>query len=322
VRAYDAGHDGNVYYLVTEYIPGTDLRRLVRAEGPLGMRQAASIIRQSSIALQYAHDKGLIHRDVKPGNILVTPEGEAKVSDLGLAGFLRCQDDPRAKKTVGTPDYVSPELIRAPETVTTASDIYSLGCTLYYAVTGKVPYPGGTTREKARSHLENTPMHPRRFNPNVSEEFVDIIADMMAKDPRERVQLASEVAARLEPWAGELSPIAPPRIGSPWLPPPVPNPANNDLDAMQATDDATMIDDPQRSGSQFGRRRSAESDSTHPVASGSQDTAKPGNLPALPVAEGHPHSAVGPVVVALAIAIPVSMLLGALIAVAFALLLR
>lgn len=305
VRAFDAGRDGNVYFLVTEYVPGTDLRQLVKAKRSLEMSEAASIISQTALGLQYAHDKGLIHRDIKPGNILVTPHGEAKLSDLGLAGFLHSQDDPRSKKTVGTPDYVSPEIIRAPESVTTASDIYSLGCTLYYAVTGKVPFPGGTTRDKARSHLGDTPMHPRRFNPNVSEDFVDVIADTMSKNPENRVQTAAEVAARLEPWAGDMNPITAPAVGSRWLPAPVPG----EPDELQPTHDGLSVEDLPQKGS------------THSVTSASQETVKPGNLPPLPVLEPS-QSRLAPVVIALAIAIPISMLLGALIAVAFALLLR
>ena len=109
------------------------------------MRTAATIIAQAAKGLGHAHEQGLIHRDVKPGNLLVTPEGITKVSDLGLAGWLNDTEiDPRAGKIVGTADYLSPEQILTPRQVTAASDIYALGCTLYYAVTGKVPFPGGT----------------------------------------------------------------------------------------------------------------------------------------------------------------------------------
>lgn len=225
VRAYDAGHDGNVYYLVTEFVRGTDLRRLVRSEGALSLPQAASLIMQAAQGLQNAHEKGLIHRDIKPGNILVTADGRAKVSDLGLAGFLHgVEDDPRSHKIVGTADYISPEQIKSPESVTAAGDIYSLGCTLYYTITGKVPFPGGSTRDKARRHCEETPWHPRRFNPQVNEEFVDIIADMMEKKPENRTQSAGEVVARLEPWAHDATPLpAQQPTRSPWMPPPLPD---------------------------------------------------------------------------------------------------
>ena len=206
VRAYDAGHDGNVYYLVTEYVPGTDLRKYVRERGALNMGEAATIISQAAKGLEHAHNRGLIHRDVKPGNLLVTPEGHTKVSDLGLAGSLNADEDPRAGKIVGTPDYLSPEQIMTPREVTTTSDIYSLGCTLYYAVTGKVPYPGGTTREKAKRHCEDMPINPRHFNPDLTDEFIEIIADMMEKDPKNRIQTAGEVVRRLAKWAGESVP--------------------------------------------------------------------------------------------------------------------
>jgi serine/threonine protein kinase len=129
------------------------------------MQQAANVIVQAARGLEYAHQRGLIHRDVKPGNILVTPAGVAKVSDLGLSGFIdEAEQDPRAGRIVGTADYLSPEQIHSPSEVTSVSDIYSLGCTLYYAISGKVPFPGGTTKDKARRHLEETPWHPRRFN--------------------------------------------------------------------------------------------------------------------------------------------------------------
>ena len=207
VRAYDAGHDGNVYFLVTEYVPGTDLRRYVRQRGPLNMAESATIISQAAKGLDHAHRRGLIHRDVKPGNLLVTPEGHTKVSDLGLAGSLNsAEEDPRAGKVVGTADYLSPEQILTPREVGVGSDIYSLGCTLYYAVTGKVPYPGGTTREKAKRHCEDMPINPRHFNPDLTDEFIEIIADMMEKDPKNRIQSAADVVRRLAKWARDAVP--------------------------------------------------------------------------------------------------------------------
>ncbi|HMO13573.1 MAG TPA: serine/threonine-protein kinase [Pirellulaceae bacterium] len=221
VRAYDAGEDGSVHFLVVEYVPGTDLRRLVRTKGKLSVQQASSIIKQAAEGLAHAHKNGLIHRDVKPGNILVTPEGIAKVSDLGLAGFVNDFEDPRAGKTVGTADYLSPEQIRSPLEVNAPSDVYSLGCTLYYAVTGKVPFPGGTPKSKARRHLEETPWHPRRFNDEVSDEFVDLIGDMMEKDPAMRIQSMLEVAERLAPWACDESPLLDDELArSRWTTPP------------------------------------------------------------------------------------------------------
>lgn len=238
VRAYDAGEDGNVHFLVVEYVPGTDLRRLVRTKGKLSVQQASNIIKQTAEGLAHAHLHGLIHRDIKPGNILVTPDGEAKLSDLGLAGYVNDYEDPRAGKTVGTADYLSPEQIRTPLEVSAVSDIYSLGCTLYYAITGKVPFPGGTPKSKARRHLEETPWHPRRFNEEVSDEFVDLIGDMMEKDPGLRIQNVEEVAERLAPWASDDSPLLEDEVvRSRWATPP---PSQGDQDTDPADELAEM----------------------------------------------------------------------------------
>ena len=255
VQAYDAGEDGSVHFLVVEYVPGTDLRRLVRTNGHLDVQQASNVVKQAAEGLADAHSHNLIHRDIKPGNILVTPDGVAKLSDLGLAGFLHDPDDPRAGKTVGTADYLSPELIRAPNETTRVSDIYSLGCTLYYAITGKVPYPGGTPKSKARRHLEETPWHPRRFNEEVSDEFVDLIGDMMEKDPQQRIQTASEVAERLSAWANAASPILTEEVDrSRWMPAPAnfegqqdTDPAN-DVAAMAMTEIGGLSETSQGSG--------------------------------------------------------------------------
>jgi len=210
VRAYDAGEDGNVHYLVTEYVPGSDLRKMVRSQGRMDMRTAAKVISQVAAGLEHAHQQGLIHRDVKPGNVLVTPGGVAKLSDLGLAGSLRgdAESDPRFGKIVGTADYLSPDHIQAPWAPTPAWDVYSLGCTLYYAVTGKVPFPRGATRDKVRAHCELRPIDPRRLNASLEAEFVEVLGDMMAKHPAQRIPSAAKVIERLRPWTGQQERVA------------------------------------------------------------------------------------------------------------------
>ena len=315
VRAYDAGRDGDVHYLVTEYIAGTDLRRLVRSQGPLTQQQAASVVLQAAKGLDHAHKCGLIHRDVKPGNILVTPRGVAKVSDLGLAGFMNeSANDPRAGKIVGTADYLSPEQIRNPHEVTPLSDIYSLGCTLYYAVCGKVPFPGGTARDKARRHCEETPWHPRRFNLDLHEEFVDIIADMMEKNPADRIQSAEEVVARLEQWAGDTTPIGQRSLRSQWSAPPLIATVEDEVrpEAGQDTDGGEAS----ASGTD---QASQNSQATTSLRSGSQDTVSPRTGRQIPLPGQFRRSLanmspVSLIAVTLALAVPLSMFAGALLA--------
>jgi eukaryotic-like serine/threonine-protein kinase len=235
VAAVDAGQDGNVYYLVTEYVPGSDLRKFVQNSGPLDMLAAARTISQVAEALEYAHAQGIVHRDVKPGNVLVSPDGDAKLSDLGLAGPLSstAHTDPRYGKIVGTADYLSPDQINDPFNPTPAWDIYSLGCTLYFAVTGQVPFPGGTTATKISAHCNLQAADPRRFNPTLSADFIAVMAAMMAKKPSIRVASATEVRQRLAPFlsppsAAAVAPAkpAPSRLPSPQASPrPSPHPS-------------------------------------------------------------------------------------------------
>jgi serine/threonine protein kinase len=209
VRAYDAGHDGNVHFLVTEFVPGTDLRHLVRHAGGMHEQDAATLVRDVARGLEHAHQCGLVHRDVKPGNIMVTPDGMVKVLDLGLAGFLQeelelhgsKEKNSKRGRIVGTADYLAPEVIEG-HPATAASDIYGLGCTLYYAATRKVPFPGGNSVQKCHRHLSERPMDPRRFRQDMSDDFLGILNDMMAKDPLKRIQTAAEVVERLAPWSG------------------------------------------------------------------------------------------------------------------------
>jgi len=312
VRAFDAGCDGKINYLIVEYVPGVDMRRLVRRQGPLTQQQAASVIMQAARGLDYAHKRGLVHRDVKPGNILVTSQGVAKVSDLGLAGFLYdAENDPRAGKIVGTADYLAPEQIRTPGDISPLIDIYSLGCTLYYAVCGKVPFPGGTARDKARRHCEDTPWHPRRFNAELNEEFVEVVADMMEKDPKARIQSAAEVVARLEQWAGEAVPIVPrSSLRSPWSAAPLPSGSDDEKDNLADTDGGEgSASGAEGSGSQM-------SQGTAPVAAG--ETAKirgrSRSLPMMQPVVGPPLTPKELIFRTLALAIPLSMLAGAVLA--------
>ncbi len=297
VRAFDAGHDGKVDYLVTEYVPGTDLRRLVRSNGPLTMEHAALVITQAAMGLQYAHDLGLVHRDVKPGNILVTPDGHAKVSDIGLAAysFSTSDDDPRAGKIVGTADYLSPEQILNPSEVGPLSDIYSLGCTLYYVVAGKVPFPGGSAREKCKRHCEQTPWHPRKFSPELTEDFVDVIADMMEKDPANRIPSANAVVERLEPWANNaIEFVNRPIDRRSWTPPPPPKERSTSRDTNEFTASSEPLS--QSDGN-------LHSSSPHPMPYSSPNGAELTRR----------DSPLLTVLLTLAIAIPISLLIGAII---------
>jgi serine/threonine protein kinase len=208
VRVSYADFEGDTYFFVTEFVPGTDLRKLVRRNGPLRFSVAATIVSQAAEGLHYAHRRGLVHRDVKPGNLLVTPDGRTKITDLGLAWFLMEElagGKPAGKRgsLVGTADYLAPETIRQPDKVLPVSDVYSLGCTLYYAVTGKVPFPGGNTADKIRRHLEETPLNPLHFSPDLPDAFCDVIAAMMDKNPDTRTPSAAAVVEMLRPWCDE-----------------------------------------------------------------------------------------------------------------------
>lgn len=211
VRALDAGHDGKVYYLVTELVPGLDLRRQVLKYGKLDETMAASVVSQAARGLGHAHSQGLVHRDVKPANLLVTPEGHVKVLDLGLAGSVLESESTRLNRIVGTMDYMAPEQIRSVDTVGPSADVYSLGCTLYFTVTGEVPFPGGTRQEKTQRQLSEQPRPIRQLVPGVSEEFCRVVVAMMQKNPADRPPSAEAVIERLRPWC-PLLPVVMPRV--------------------------------------------------------------------------------------------------------------
>lgn len=212
VRAFDAGYEKQVNYLVTELVPGVNLRQLVRQFGPLDEQEAASVFSQVATGLAYAHEQALVHRDVKPGNILVMEDGRAKLLDMGLAGSTLEAEAVRLGRVVGTMDYIAPEQIRGPDDVGPSADIYGLGCSIYFALTGQVPFPDGSRREKMQRHLNEAPAPLRTLAPQTSEAFCLLVEAMMEKSPADRIDSAHEVIRRMRRWI-PATPIPLPRQG-------------------------------------------------------------------------------------------------------------
>jgi serine/threonine protein kinase len=209
---YEAGMSQRVYYLAMEYIPGKTLGRIVSEGGPLPVPRAARLMAEVASGLEHAHNQGLIHRDLKPSNIMVTPNDHAKVLDLGLALMQGEKGETNVVGgqgyIVGTMDYIAPEQTTDSSAVDARSDIYSLGCTLYYALTGQPPFPGGTSREKVYRHRGEEPTLLAELAPSVSPGFAELVARMMAKDPAKRPPSAAAVEEELRAWA----------LGEPILP--------------------------------------------------------------------------------------------------------
>lgn len=204
VRAYDVDNDGSNHYLVMEYVEGRDLQHVVKEDGPLGYIAAAEYIRQAAEGLSHAHKANLIHRDVKPANLLVDRKNVVKVLDLGLARFT---DEDKASLTVaydenvlGTADYLAPEQALDSHGVDSRADIYGLGCSLYYLLTGHPPFPGGTLPQRLMAHQKQTPPSIHIDRPDAPHDLIEICAKMMAKKPGQRYQTMAEVALDLSQW--------------------------------------------------------------------------------------------------------------------------
>lgn len=203
---YEVGVYRGVYYIAMEYIPGRSLRRLVSEKGPLSVSHAARLFAEVAAALDHAHTQGLIHRDLKPSNILITPHDHAKVLDLGLA---MVQGEEGADRqvvggqgyVVGTMDYIAPEQTEDAAAVDPRSDVYALGCSLYYALTGQPPFPGGTSREKIHRQRTEEPVPLTELVPSIPPDFAALVARMMAKRPEERIATAAEVRQELLAYA-------------------------------------------------------------------------------------------------------------------------
>jgi serine/threonine protein kinase len=201
VRAYDVGHEGKVHFLVMEYIQGDDLEKRVHENGPLEPRAAAEFIRQAAVGLAHVHQAGMIHRDIKPANLLVDRQGTVKIVDLGLARLPEEALEADAEgQIMGTVDYLSPEQSLPGQPVTPRSDVYSLGCSLYYLLTGRPPFPVGTLAQRMQMHRSREPEAIFKLRPQVPPMLVSICERMMAKSPDDRYQSAEEVIEAVSAW--------------------------------------------------------------------------------------------------------------------------
>jgi len=205
VNIYDWGQEGNYYYIVMEYVRGTDLKTLIRQKGALPSRQVAEIGAQVCNALTVAHGYDIIHRDIKPHNIMVTPDGMVKVMDFGIA---RVENTTMTQtgSVLGTAHYVSPEQAQGRE-LTNASDLYSLGVVLYELASGKLPFDGETPVAVALKQVNEQAQRPSKFNPDIDPRLEDVIGRAMSKDPRTRYATADEMRADLQRIAGGSSPL-------------------------------------------------------------------------------------------------------------------
>jgi serine/threonine protein kinase len=203
VRTFAHGDTGAVFYMVMEFVRGISLFEAVRVSGPLPWPQACDLIGQAAAGLHHAHERGLVHRDVKPANLLVDAEGNAKVLDFGLA-LLADEDDAEfslqmifGHDCLGTADFIAPEQSLDSRAVDARADIYSLGCTLYFALCGHSPFPDGTTRQKLEAQRTKTPRPIRELVPDVPPQVQAVLDRMLAKSPEDRFATAAEVGAVL-----------------------------------------------------------------------------------------------------------------------------
>jgi serine/threonine-protein kinase len=233
VALHDADVSADRCYLAMEYVEGSDLSRMLKLNGPLPYQEACEYIRQAALGLQYAHERNFIHRDVKPSNLLVSGEralpgtdGKAhvKILDMGLVRSLVEVEEDRSKSeltrdgtVVGTPDYMSPEQAKNSSAVDGRSDVYSLGCTLFYLITGKPPFPDGSPIDKLLRHQLDPPPDLKKLRKEVPLGLVSLVNKTLKKKPEDRFQTAGELAQALSVYtaAAEADLLIAPAVGLP-----------------------------------------------------------------------------------------------------------
>jgi serine/threonine protein kinase len=199
VHAFEVGQDQGLHYLALEYVDGATLQDIVGRGGPLAPEVAANYLAQAALGLQHAHEHGLVHRDIKPANLVVSRNGVLKVLDLGLARFADCEDDGLTRESnvglIGTADYLAPEQAVDSHDVDIRADLYSLGATFYFCLTGTPPFPGGSAAQKLLRHMHRDPDPVRSRRPAVPEGLASLIERLLAKNPADRYATPGDVAA-------------------------------------------------------------------------------------------------------------------------------
>ncbi|MDF1870974.1 MAG: serine/threonine-protein kinase [Phycisphaerales bacterium] len=211
VQAFDVGNEGDIYYFVMEYVEGRTVHEDIVEHKRFNEKLAVEIIIQVAEALEHAHARGLIHRDVKPKNIMITKEGVVKLADMGLARAITDVEaaEAEAGRAFGTPYYISPEQIRGEKDIGPPADIYSLGTTLYHMVTGAVPFEGKSPSAVMHKHLKTELIPPDHVNPKLSAGISEVIEMMMAKKVKNRYKNCTDLLVDLRALKnGEVPPIA------------------------------------------------------------------------------------------------------------------
>ena len=207
VHAYSAFRCGESVVFAMEYVDGLDLAKLVKSKGPMSVAHASYFVHQAALGLQHAHEQGMVHRDIKPGNLMLTRKGDksiVKVLDFGLAKATR--ESPlegtltHEGQMLGTPDFIAPEQIRDAQSAGIQADIYSLGCTLYYLLTGAPPFEAASLYDLLQAHFSMDAQPLNLVRPEVPAELAALVGKMMAKDAGRRFQTPAEVAEALKPF--------------------------------------------------------------------------------------------------------------------------
>lgn len=210
VTAYDAEHANGVHFLVMEYVEGKNLSDLVKRDGQLPIAKAIDYARQAAAGLQHAHERGMVHRDMKPHNLMLTTDRTVKILDFGLASLssetIAASSDislstdaslTKVGRVMGSPDFISPEQATDARQADIRSDIYSLGATLYYLLCGQPPFSNGGVAQRLKDHVETTPVPVNQLRHDVPQELADVVSRMLAKDPAQRYTTPEEVESAL-----------------------------------------------------------------------------------------------------------------------------